>query len=148
MFSTVLTIILAGLSFFFGIKYSEYRSPDNSRFSGGQQARAGYGAFGSSENGNGGQKGVATGRNLFRGMGGANGGMTAGEISNIENGMLTLKTPDGGSKLIIMSSSTKVMQMSEIKQDAMKDSMPVFIIGKKNTDGSITAETVQIRQTQ
>jgi hypothetical protein len=139
MLGLVLAIILIGASFFAGTKYAESRSPAGNRFVAGQQGGAGRGAFGAG--GAGGQTGAA-GRNLFRGAGG---NMTAGEVSKIENGILTLKTPDGGSKLIVMSSSTKVMQMSEINLDALKTSTPVMIMGTANSDGSVTAASIQIR---
>ncbi len=145
MFGLVLAVILIGASFFAGTKYAESRSPAGNRFAAGQPGGAGRGAFGAAP-GAGGQAGAA-GRNMFRGAGGAGGNMTAGEVSKIENGMLTLKTADGGSRLIVMSSSTKVMQMSEINLDALKATTPVMIMGTANSDGSVTAATIQIRPT-
>jgi hypothetical protein len=71
--------------------------------------------------------------------------VTNGDISKIEGSMITVKLPDGGSKLIITSSSTKVMQMTEATPDILKTETPVMVMGSANADGSLTASTIQIR---
>lgn len=72
-------------------------------------------------------------------------GATMGDISKIDGSMITVKTPDGGSKLVITSSSTKVMQMSEAPLDILKADTPVTIMGTANSDGSLTAASIQVR---
>jgi hypothetical protein len=59
--------------------------------------------------------------------------------------MLTLKGRDGGSKVIVVTDTTKVLKsVTGVKSD-VKTGSSVVIMGTQNSDGSITAETLQLR---
>lgn len=137
MLAVVIAILLCGGSFYAGTKYASSTTPARQNGAGGfGQGGAGF------QRGTG--PGTGMGGTMFRG--GARGqAVTNGDISKIEGSMITVKLPDGGSKLIITSSSTKVMQMTEATPDILKTETPVMVMGTANTDGSLTAATIQIR---
>ncbi len=75
----------------------------------------------------------------------AGGGVASGDIVSFDNGMLSLKMRDGGSKIIVVASSTKVLKTTEGALSEVTPGQTVMIIGKTNGDGSITAESIQLR---
>jgi pectate lyase len=76
---------------------------------------------------------------------GANGGMVNGSVVSLTDNVLTLKARDGGSRVILFTAGTKVTKSVDGARTDVKDGVNVVILGTQNTDGSITAETVQIR---
>lgn len=92
--------------------------------------------------------GAQMGNGAMRGgfaRGGANGGVISGDIVSADDSSLTVKTRDGGSRVVLLTSGTKVAkQVDGVKSD-VKQGVSVMIIGTQNSDGSVTAETVQIR---
>ena len=137
LLAVVIAVLLCGGSFYAGMKYAGSVNPPRQMGAGGfGQGGAGF------QRGTG--PGAGTGGNMIRG--GMRGqAVTNGDISKIEGSMITVKLPDGGSKLIITSSSTKVMQMTEATPDILKTETPVMVMGSANADGSLTASTIQIR---
>ena len=72
-------------------------------------------------------------------------GFTSGEILSVDQGTLTLKLRDGGSKIVIFTDSTQVLKsVSGLKNDHAVGEQ-VTATGNSNPDGSITAQSVQIR---
>ena len=89
---------------------------------------------------------------------GAEGGFTAGEIiskDNPEGGQasygasksVTIKIPNGGSKIIFFSDSTEINKSARGSADDLEIGKTISISGSANPDGSITAETIQLRPT-
>lgn len=76
---------------------------------------------------------------------GGGGGFTTGDVvSKTANGF-TVKTRDGSSKIVIVASSTTVGKMTEGSMNDVTEGSGVVVAGTSNSDGSITASTVQIR---
>lgn len=75
----------------------------------------------------------------------AMGGMVSGELIKKDDGSLSLKTRDGSSKLVLITSSTKAFKMSEATMSDFSEGQNLMVIGKQNSDGSVTAQTVQLR---
>ena len=70
---------------------------------------------------------------------------TSGEIIAQDSQCLTLKLQDNGSKIVFFSTST---QISKFDQGALSDlaiGKTVMVNGKENSDGAISAQTIQIR---
>ena len=95
-------------------------------------ARAGFtGAFGSSTRG--------------RAGGGAGGGFTAGQITQMDSSSITLQLPNGNSEVVFYSSSTPVSEPTIVSVSTLKVGTNVMVGGTSNSDGSLTATTIQVR---
>lgn len=84
-----------------------------------------------------------TGRN---GAAGAGGAMITGELLKKDAGSLSLKTRDGNSLLVLVTSSTRATKMVDGSIDDLKLGEEVIVNGTTNSDNSITAQMVQVRQ--
>ncbi len=73
------------------------------------------------------------------------GGFINGELVKKDAGSFSLKQRDGSMKLVLITSSTKAMKMSEGTLDEFNVGQQVMVTGSANSDGSLTAQTVQIR---
>ncbi len=137
-------VVVGGGAFFGGMKYAESKSPA-SRFTQGnfqnlqnlspeerqqrlQELGANAGGF---RGGTGGQRN--------------GGGFTAGEIISKDDKSVTVKLQDGGSKIIFFSDSTSISKMTDGTKADLEVGKTVTVNGTANSDGSITAQTVQIR---
>lgn len=76
---------------------------------------------------------------------GATGGMTIGEILSVDDQGLTVKIQDGGSKIILFGSDLAINKQTEGEKADLVVGENVSISGETNTDGSITAKSIQIR---
>jgi hypothetical protein len=79
--------------------------------------------------------------------GGPNGDMINGDVVSLSDNILTVKGRDGGSRVILFTGSTKVSKSVAGEKADVKEGASVLILGKQNSDGSVTADTVQIRPT-
>lgn len=87
-------------------------------------------------------------RQFGQGQGGQmmrSGGMTQGEILSVDDTGITVKGRDGGSKIIIMSTSTKIFKSVDTTKSDLKQGTNVMVSGSANPDGSISASSVSIR---
>ena len=130
-------VVVGGGSFYAGMKY------DQSKTTADRQARMQQ--FGAG--GNGGQRGARGGG----GLPGA-GGFTAGEIISKDAESITInpRAPrqsdgQGGSKIIFLTDQTPVLKSTAGSSDDLTVGANVTISGKPNQDGSISAESIQIR---
>lgn len=132
----VVALLIGGGSFYGGMQYQKNKSP-----AGGQNAlQRGVGA-------NGQGRGFAGGGTIRPGGAGAGGigGFTTGEVISKDATGLTLKLRDGGSKIILTSTSTRVGKMTDGSLEDVKQGNEVTITGTANQDGSISASTIQLR---
>jgi len=118
----IIGVIILGLIFFGGYEYGLSKKSVNQSFAGGN------GRFG----------GNGSGR-----MGG--GGMTAGDILSKDASGIVLSLRAGGSKIILVSTSTDVQKMAKGSLNDLLVGTSVSVSGATNADGSVTAQSIQIR---
>jgi hypothetical protein len=125
----VLVVVVGAGAFFGGMKYQQSKQPSFAGQFGGAQ--------GSTRNGNGnGQQG----QNRFR----AGGGQVSGEILSQDDKSMTVKLQDGSTKIVIFSDSTSFVKTSQGSKSDLKVGDRVAAFGAANSDGSITAQNVQL----
>lgn len=78
-------------------------------------------------------------------MGGAGGGFVNGEIISKDDKSITVKLRDGGSKIVFLSGTTEITKSITGASSDLEIGKNTIISGKQNSDGSVTAETIQIR---
>jgi len=71
-------------------------------------------------------------------------GFLNGEVIDKDEQSLTLKMPDGGSKIVFFSDSTKVSKTTDGSIDDVEIGKKIAVNGEQNSDGSYTAETIQL----
>lgn len=129
----VLIIIAAAGGFYGGMKYQQSTSPI-----GGQIMRGQDGQRTRFQGGNGG-----AGGNAMRG-GGQGFQPVMGEIISSDDKSITVKTDDGSSKIVVISTKTSINKSSEGSNTDLKVGEKVAVFGSENTDGSVTAQSVQL----
>jgi len=122
--------VIGGGAFYGGMKYGE--SKNKSPFARGDFQSLGGG-------GQNRQNGIRT-----PGASGQNGELAAGEVISKDDGSLTVKTAVG-SKIVFISGSTEISKSVSGSLDDLEIGQNLVISGTANSDGSITAKTVQIR---
>ena len=123
----VVALVLIAGAFYGGMKYSQ------SQAAAAQAARVA--SFG----------GGAGARGGTRLAGGAAGGVS-GDIVSKDATSVTVSMKAGGSKVVLISPSTTVMKTVNGTLSDLSIGKTVTIIGTANSDGSVTATAVQIRQ--
>ncbi len=124
--AVVAVVVVGGVSFYAGMVYGQ-----------GSQQTAAVGSRGQFANGQFGATHMGT-----RGMGG---GFTTGQIIAVGTNELTVQTPDGSSKIVLFSTATQVMKMAVSSISNLSVGTNVVITGASNADGSVTAQSVQVR---
>ncbi len=77
--------------------------------------------------------------------GAAGGGFTTGQILTMDSSSITLQLPNGNSQVVFYSSSTMVSEPTMVSPSALKTGTMVMVGGTSNSDGSLTATTIQVR---
>ena len=125
----IVGVLLVGIGgFYFGIKYEGNKSPATSGGTGRFAQTAGIGGVG--------------GRG---GRGGNAGGFVSGSILAKDETSITVKLRDGGSKIVFLSGTTPVMKMVAGALGDIVVGGEVSVMGTPNADGSVNAESVQIK---
>lgn len=120
----VVAFVVAAGSFFAGIKYQQTQR--NSQF-------RRLGQFTPS-----GQSGLRgnPGRQNFRPV--------TGEITSVDDKSITVKMPDGSSRIVILAASTEINKASTASANELKIGEKVSVFGTANPDGSVTAQNIQL----
>jgi flagellar basal body-associated protein FliL len=125
--SLIITVVVAlavgAIGFFGGMKYS--------------QSRRGA-AFRQFANGQGftQRDGSGTNRNGFRPV--------SGEIIATDDNSITVKLPDGSSKIVIISDETQINKADTASKDDLTNGQTVAVFGQENSDGTVSAQNIQI----
>ena len=127
----VLTIVAGAGGFFGGMKYQESHSPAG-RFASfqGQGARGGNGNF----------------QGNFQGRGQGFQPVN-GEIISTDGNSITVKMDDGSSKIVLLSDSTNINKAEAGSKEDLTEGVKVLVVGSSNSDGSVSATSVQINPT-
>ena len=79
------------------------------------------------------------------GSAGAAGGFTTGTILSKDATSITVGLMAGGSKIVFLDSTTKISKSASGTMADLVVGTQVSVMGATNTDGSISADTLQIR---
>ena len=114
-----IAIVVGGGAFYGGIKYSESIR---------QGLRSGMG---------GGQSGQFGNRN--------GGNFISGEIISKDDKSVTIKLRDNGSKIVFYSDTTEISKFVDGNSNDLEISKNISVNGETSQDGSVTAQSIQIR---
>ncbi|HRY63143.1 MAG TPA: DUF5666 domain-containing protein [Patescibacteria group bacterium] len=123
----IVALVAAG-SFYGGMKYQASKTPSRGQFTGGPEGM--FGPGGANRAGN------------------SSMSFINGEIISKDDQSVTVKLNNGGSKTVYYSASTTIGKMATGTPEDLSVGAPVMITGKSNTDGNVTAESIQIRNGQ
>ncbi len=73
------------------------------------------------------------------------GGFVAGEITSLASSSLTLQLANGNSVVVFYSTSTTVSKPTTVPAAALTTGTSVMVGGTQNSDGSLTAQSIQVR---
>jgi hypothetical protein len=129
--AVIITVIIAGAgSFFGGIKYTQAKDAATRT----QQMTA---RTGGAANGQFGQR--------AGGAGARGGSFINGSILSKDDKSVTIQLQGGGSKIILLSGSTTIGKTTDGTVSDLEVGKTVMVTGQPNTDGSVTAQSIQIR---
>lgn len=120
----LIVIALAG-GFFTGMQYEKSKA---SSFAGGTFMMGGNGQM----------------RGRFGGGQNAAFRPVRGQVLSIDSTGMTVKLSDGSSKIVVVAPSTMFIKSSSASASDMKSGDTVVVVGMANSDGSVTAQDVQI----
>ena len=128
--------LVAGLSFFAGTKYQLSKTVNRFQTAiGTRQQQTGMGQ--------GFNQGSTQGSNdRNRMMGGMR--QNIGEIINVDDKSVTIKLIDGSSRIILVNDKTTVSKEAEASKFDLKVGISVAVFGTDNSDGSVTATSVNL----
>ena len=138
-------VVVGGVAFFGGMKYAESKSP---------RGRVSQADFQNLQNLSPEERqqrlqelGANAGAGFRGGAGGGQrgGGFTTGEIISKDDKSVTVKLQGGGSKIIFLSDSTEITKSASGSINDLEVGKNISINGTANSDGSVTAQTIQLR---
>ncbi len=123
----VLLLVGLGAGFFGGMQYDRATQQKNQRLQFGQTngavdnqtRRAGFGQNGNNRS-------------------------VSGDIISSDNNGITVKLTDGSSKIVLVSGSTQINKTNPAAKSDLSVGQKVMVIGTVNSDGSVTAQNIQL----
>jgi hypothetical protein len=67
-----------------------------------------------------------------------------GEIIGSDEKSITVKLQDGSSKIVLLAESTQFLKSQSGSKEDLRVGEKVMVVGSDNTDGSVTAQNIQI----
>jgi hypothetical protein len=135
----VAAVIAGGTGFYIG-KMPQFSGANITNSTGSQN-----GQYRTGQNFRGGQGGNFSGgtgaRNSFAGRG------AMGEVTSVDDKSLTVKMPDGSSKIVLFSDKTIFENTTTAKRSDISTGKTVRVLGTTNSDGSITADNIDLNPT-
>jgi len=126
----IILIIVAGGSFYAGQATAKSATPAQGQFGAGFTAGAGG----------------ATGFAGRTGARGAGGGFTAGQIVSVSASSISIQQQNGSSsEIVLLSPSTQILKQTSGTAADLTAGTEVTVTGTSNSDGSLTATSIQIR---
>jgi len=120
----IILILIASGSFYTGMKYQQIKTPSRQAFQNlSPEQRQQF---------------------LQERTGRVGAGFLSGEVIAKDEKSLTLKLPDGSTKIVFLSSSTQISKAAEGTIDDIKIGKEIMVSGEQNSDGSYTAKTIQL----
>lgn len=133
----LITLVVAGTAGFFGgMKYQQSKITSSFRTGNfaGTQGRGGM-----FQQGMQGAAGARAGRQA------AGGQFISGQVLSKDDKSITVKVGDTGSKIIFYSGTTSIGKITSGTMDDITVGKQLMVSGTTNSDGSITAQNIQIR---
>jgi hypothetical protein len=141
--TVVVALIVGGAGFFGGTVYEKSSLTSQGLLRTTNRGQAGQGQTG---------QGQATGQNRGGGAGfrGANGGegFVSGQITAKDDKSITVKDREDSLKIVFFSDSTQVGKTTQGSALDLNNGEQVMVNGAANSDGSISAQNIQIRPTE
>jgi hypothetical protein len=94
---------------------------------------------------------TAAQRQQFANGGGRTGGarnfgnFAGGQIISVDSKSITVKAPDNSTKIVFYSGSTQINKPTTVDASQLTNGENVVVTGTTNSDGSVTAQNIQIR---
>ena len=134
---TVVAVILLGGAFWAGMSYGKSQSatPAGTQFGAGNFSSGGAGGFGGGTGGNAG--GMRMGR--------SGGGFATGQVVASDANSVTIKLASGSTQIVLVGTSTQVLKSTLGNISDLAAGTNVTVMGATNSDGSLTAQSIQIR---
>lgn len=85
------------------------------------------------------------GQLMGRGAGRQGGGFTAGQIVSASNGAITIQMQNGSTQIVLVGTSTQILKSTAGTPSDLTSGTNVVVSGTPNSDGSLTAQSIQIR---
>ena len=76
---------------------------------------------------------------------GAAGGFVSGQIISVSSSSMTVSLANGNSQVVFYSGSTQIMKPTAVPVGTLVAGTRVMIGGAPNSDGSLTAQSIQIQ---
>lgn len=76
---------------------------------------------------------------------GQNVGFVNGDVISKDEKSITVKLRDGGSKIVFYADTTEISKFASGNSSDLEIGKSVTVTGKTNSDGSVTAQSIQVR---
>jgi len=122
--AVVVAVVAGGVGFYGGMSYQRSKVPVRGQFAAGQGTfQAGQQRRGGAGNGN---------------------GFVGGQVLSKDDKSITVKLPTGGSSIVFYSPNTSIEKAASGSWDDITVGASVVVRGTQNSDGTYTAQSVQL----